>query len=444
MKNNEICLVGDIFIDVSLKTKDSDLKMRLGGVVHAARALWALNMPYSVAYFAPAYLDKHISDYLKELGCNNVYKLGNVETSPYVMLVQEVKEIGDQGYEFLLRDNIEITYVSSSELNLKEFEEILVVSGSYSLSVINEYFSNEAKIHIDVANNILSLSEIDILNNKIETVFISTSSDIFKKYYEDNKDDFSIINFFQQFNVETVVLKENRGGSRAFIRKELTCIHISSQTQPIAHSVGVGDAYNAVYVSSYRIHPVEDALNLASWIAAEYAKTTYVNDFKKMVQRIVKIPIDSLKNMGGCLLPWEKRKEYHIYIAAPDFDFIDTKLIDLLENNFLYHNFVPHRPIKENGQMEQNANLARKQELFVKDMQLIDKCTMLIAVLLYNDPGTLIEIGIAVERGIPVVVFDPNKTATNCMLTQAPDLLTSDIDELITFVFNQYGRSIKR
>ncbi len=31
---------------------------------------------YSVAYFAPSYLDSHIEHYLKEIGCTEVIKLG--------------------------------------------------------------------------------------------------------------------------------------------------------------------------------------------------------------------------------------------------------------------------------------------------------------------------------------------------------------------------------
>lgn len=30
--------------------------------------------------------------------------------APYVFLIGEAKEVGDQGYEFLLRDHIEISY----------------------------------------------------------------------------------------------------------------------------------------------------------------------------------------------------------------------------------------------------------------------------------------------------------------------------------------------
>ena len=65
---------------------------------------------------------------------------------------------------------------------------------------------------------------------------------------------------------------------------------------------------------------------------------------------------------------------------------------------------------------------------------------MLIAVLLYNDPGTLIEIGLAAQRGIPTLVYDPKKIADNCMLTELPTLVSSDLDEIIAKVFTEYSK----
>ena len=86
-----ICLVGDVLNDVTLATSSTDLKMRLGGIVHAARGLWAMGVDYSIAYFAPSYLDTHIESYLSKLGCKRIIKLGNVTNCPYTILINELK-----------------------------------------------------------------------------------------------------------------------------------------------------------------------------------------------------------------------------------------------------------------------------------------------------------------------------------------------------------------
>lgn len=440
---SNICIIGDILVDITLKQTDIPLKMRLGGIVHAARCLWAMGIDYEIGYFAPSYLDPHIQDYLlNHMGCKTLFKLGNVENCPYTMLINEVKEIGDQGYEFILRDDIKISYDNKELEKLKAYTDIFLISGNYDFQRVRENFIKGTRIHYDIANNVMNLSFLEGCNT-LETIFISTSSTVFREFISDNVLDINL--FFHEFEGITnrIVLKENRGGSRAYDFHDKAIINIPSQTQKITHSVGVGDVYDIACISlCNQSYSFLDSLNYSSWIATEYAKTTFPDDFKKMVLRILKTPVDEIKSLGGCFLPWERRKRGHIYLAAPDFDFVDTSLIDILENSLIYHNFSPHRPIKENGQMSSKATWQEKQSLFTKDMQLLDECNMLIAILLYNDPGTLIEIGLAAERKIPTFVYDPFNIANNCMLTQLPDLVSSNLDEIISEVFLSYSKLI--
>lgn len=441
---SKICIVGDILVDITLKTPTTPLKMRLGGIVHAARCLWAMDIEYDVGYFAPSYLDSHIQGYLSKMGCKELFKLGEVQNCPYTMLIDEVKEVGNQGYEFILRDDININYNNAEFEKLNRYQDIFFISGNYNFKLIVQNISEKSKLHYDIANNIKNISDIKI-DRKFETLFISTSSHIFQDYYKRERTSFSIDSFFYSFETLTkkIIFKENRGGSRAYNFDEKKTINIPSQTQKIVHSVGVGDVYDIAYVTLSHQYSFSNALNYASWVATEYAKTTFPDDFKIMVSRVTKIPINDIISLGGCSLPWEKRKDCHIYIAAPDFNFIDTKPIDLLEQSLMYHNFMPHRPIQENGQMSENAGWDEKQELFNKDMKLLGKCNMLIAVLLYNDPGTLIEIGLSAERKIPTIVYDPYNIAKNCMLTQIPDLISTDLDEIMSKVFLSYSKIIK-
>lgn len=432
-----ICLVGDILNDVTLASSETKLKMRLGGIVHAARGLWALGADYAIAYFAPSYLDSHIESYLSNFGCKKIIKLGNVTNCPYTMLISEVKEIGNQGYEFLLRDDIQIEYNDQALSELSSFGDLMVISGNYDMHRIISNVSPETKIHTDVANNIKNVYEI-VFGRKVETLFVSTSSDLFHNMFSDAK------TFFTELSslANNIVLKENRGGSRAYESMTGRLYNIPSQTSPIQHSVGIGDVYDAVCITA-PIKEFEDRLTIASWIAKEYASTTFPEDFLNAVKGDLRFSIDQLKAFGGCFLPWEVRQKCNIYIAAPDFDFVDTKLIDTLCDSLAYHNFVPRRPIRENGQMSKDAAKEEKALLFSKDMTMYADCTMLIAVLLYNDPGTLIEIGLAAQRGIPTLVYDPLNKAENCMLTELPTLVSSDMDVIMAKVFNEYSRLYK-
>ncbi len=438
MQHPKICLIGDIVVDVTLKSKHHDTKLRLGGITHAARALWAMNVPFDIAYFAPAYLDKQINTYFNHLGCINIRKLGNVSGSPNVFLIGEAKEIGSQEYELLLRDEITATLDENILMTLigGNYSDYIIFSGNYDWHrLINEL---PQRIHFDLTNNVKDLIDPSLLTKKIETLFLSTSSDFFHKYYQGSFDSF--VKLFSSFT-ELVILKENRGGSRAYLFNEKRVVSIGSQPRQIMHSVGVGDVYNAIFISTLESSAVlDERLTWASWIAAEYAATSFPDDFKKGASRVRLSNVEDLMKMSGILLPWEKRNKHSIYIAAPDFSFINTECIDQLESALLYHNFKPRRPIKENGEMEESASKHRRQQLFSKDIALLKQCSLLIAVLLNDDAGTMIELGYAAANGIPVIVFDPFNRAFNCILTELPDLLTSDMEEVITEVFAQIAK----
>lgn len=434
-----ICLVGDILTDVTLPSLSrKEYKMRLGGIVHAARGLWAMGVEYAVAYFAPEYLDSQIELYLPKIGCRKIHKIGNVTGCPYTMLIHEVKEIGNQGYEFLYRDCIEIEYYAEEIKHLADYGELMCISGNYNIDAILAEIRQDQSIHIDVANNVRSIDQLS-KNRRFSTLFVSTSSDLFRNVFNNNIDD-----FFAQLTpyANKIVLKENRGGSRIFDVSSGQKYQISSQTSTIAHSVGVGDVYDVVSVVA-PYPQFEDRLCLASWISMLYAKTTFLEDLWQSVESVLKIPISKLKALEGCILPWERRERCHIYIAAPDFDFLDTRPIDVLCESLAYHHFVPRRPIKEVGQMSVTADKAERSRLFYGDMSIMAECNMLVAVLLNNDPGTLVEIGVARERGIPTIVYDPYRIANNCMLTELPTLLSSDLDEVIAKVFTEYSKQYK-
>lgn len=411
--------------------------MRLGGIVHAARCMYAVGEEYSVAYFAPSYLDSHIEYYLKEIGCTEVIKLGNVTNSPNTVLIQEVQEVGDQGYNFLLNENVEVVYDDSQLAKLDKFEKILLFAGDFDMSKVMRYNAH-AQYYLDVTNDIERLADLEGFH--FRTLFLSTSSTLFKNDYS-NID--SLVNDSQNI-CEQFVLKENRGGSRAYDYALKKMVSIPSMTVPVVHSVGVGDVYDTIVTIYDQCSPFEHNLLNASYVAAEYAQTTFIDEFRTMVQHYQDLPIEDKLKHNGVLLPWDVRKGINIYIAAPDFDFVDTKQIDFICQALEYHNFTPRRPIKENGQMSKVAGKAERQKLFQSDMLLIDSCQIMLAVLLFNDPGTLIEIGVAAERGMPVLVYDPFSMAENCMLTEIPNVVSASADQIISELFKYASKIWKQ
>ncbi|MFA6483405.1 MAG: nucleoside 2-deoxyribosyltransferase [Bacteroidales bacterium] len=430
---SRILLIGDILVDLSLKTKSQKYKLRFGGIIHAARYLWSAGVEFDVAFFAPAYLKSNIKKCLDNLHCRNSIQLGEVTGAPYIILIEEVKEIGDQGYEFLLRDDIKIEYNADGLRKLKNlhYTDVFFISGNYLLQEIINNVSAE-RFHLDLANNVEQAVDIPLGGIKLDTLFLSTSSGLFKHEFKNSFSKFAEI--FSPYS-KRIILKENRGGSRLYNFSTTKCIKGFTQIQSITHSVGVGDVFDVAFIHSMNFRTEEESLTIASWISSEYASTTFPDDFREGVNRVLNSSIERLMKLKGISVPWEDRSKINIYIAAPDFDFLDTSEIESMCKDLEYHNFSPRRPIQEIGFMEKDASTSKRQELFCKDMQLLEGCSMLLAILLNNDPGTLIEIGIAAERRIPTLVYDPYGIANNCMLTQIPDLLSRDKDEILVEIF---------
>ena len=88
-----ICLVGQALIDVTLPQYGRPYKMRLGGILHAARALWAVGIPYALAYASPDYLTAQVEEYAKAHGAVAAGQFASISGSPNVVIIGEVKEV---------------------------------------------------------------------------------------------------------------------------------------------------------------------------------------------------------------------------------------------------------------------------------------------------------------------------------------------------------------
>lgn len=434
-----ICIIGQIIVDVTLAAKDRPLKMRLGGIVHASRTLWALNAPYILGYIAPTYLEPAIQKYVAQHGCVEAVRIGTVDGSPNVMLINEPKEAGPQGYEYLLRDEHDCTFDLAALRGIQERHcpsDIVLFPGGFNLrNVLKILRHSSARIYSDANFEPYRLRDFKSLGRQFETLILSTSATVFQEHYKGRFKNF--VDEVHGCYAHTVLLKENRGGSRFAGHVKRKILSVPAQVRLIQHSIGVGDCFDVAFASVRRAESDRTALAYASAIAAEYASTTYPDKFKTAVEATMRIPPHDIVAMRGVVLPWESRAGINIYVAAPDFDYIDRSYIDQIVDALKYHNFTPRMPVRENGQMGKDADRARRQALCDADIRMLRECQLVVAIVLFNDPGTLIEIGMAIEAGKPVIVFDPYGRADNLILTELPSVVTADMDEVIATVFSK-------
>lgn len=435
MNNGLIAIIGAIIVDVSLSSdKDAEHKMRLGGIMHAARSAWAMGVPYEIYYIAPPYLKESIEDYAYKHGCQKCECIGSIDNAPGVILIQDIKELKNQGYSLLMAESSEVT---TRDFALSDqVKKIIIFPGQFDLKNLLDYIYRQnitCSISIDIANGIDSLDrlrELMIIGIKYDFIFNSTSHHII---------DVDMNNILYEVKDYTrfYVMKEGRGGG--YIRNEDgNLVNYFSFLQETAHSVGVGDCFDIVIIDRFEKVGIDKASKIASFVASQYASTSFPDDLYQKVQQSVDLE-ESIYRMSGVRLPWSERKEIKIYIAAPDFDWMDDTHIRYIEKSLEYNNFTPILPIKINGQIYDFNNRNEVSRIFQGDLDLIQGSQIILGIILNDDHGTLIEIGYAKGLNKHVVVYDPLKLARNPFLTHLPDFISSDPEEIINHIFEFGG-----
>lgn len=440
MSIKKVLIIGEVFVDTHINLNADDRHLvRLGGIFHSARSFCAIGIPYVLAYFAPNYLEKDIKYYASILKATNTIKLGEVLKSPNVMIIQEAKEVGDQGYINVLKDQAEILENDTikEDITREKPSDILIFPGRYDCKNILLALSDfPGNIHIDFHYDYEKI--IDIVPDNISSLIFSTSSTFLK-----GKNDLSIneiIALYEKYSKSKLLVKENRGGSYCFDFLKKHFYESGSYHVRTIHSVGVGDCYNSVFISSI----FDDNLlnmKLASIISGIYASTFSFDNFLYNVNQVLQnkeiflsLKLDRVSS--------DEKKKHLIYLAAPDFPYVNTKLLDELDNCLKYHGFITKRPIKENGLISASSSEMEKKSIYFKDIDLLKKCDLLIATLLFIDPGTLVEIGLFKKQGMPVIIFDPYSLCNNNFLINTADYICNSIEEVLEAVYNNYRRLI--
>lgn len=399
-------------------------------MIHAARAAWAAGIDYEVYYISPEYLKNSVEEYLYAHGCKACNYIGVINNSPSIILIQDPKEIGNQGYSLLMSETMNANLIPFDIAN--DISSILIFPGQFNIleliSLIKSY-NNSAEISIDIANGIDDtdqLKEIFASDAPFKFIFNSTSHHI-------KNTDLNEIEEMAAKICYAYVLKEGRGGGY-MIASDGEKIDYASYLRPTVHSVGIGDCFDVILIALFDSNSRANSLKLASMIASEYAATTYPDNFKDNVNKILSSK-EAFLNLQGVRLPWKKRKNIKIYVAAPDFDWVDDRYIREVEESLLYQNFTAYLPIKMNGQINDFSDRYGIGMIFQKDLDLIHDSQILLGVLLNDDHGTLIEIGYAKGLGKHVIVYDPHRIAKNPFITNLPDFISYDMEEVINQIY---------
>lgn len=427
-----VLVVGELAVDYTLGQIGTMCKLRLGGVAHAARGLWASGIEYSVAVFCPTYLVDEASAYLATLGCCDFIWLGDVVGAPNVILIGDVMEIAHQGYEDLMRETKSLR-LRVPLPSLDAYRKVIVFPGRFNINELSQAFSSDARFSFDVAYDLDDLSSLEAFRGRLQAIIISTSSSLFMKLGHENV--VGLLEAVRKLSPEVLLLKENRGGSRLFELSNGNVLKIPATLSRTVNSVGVGDVYTCVMVAHSQMG-WEEAAWRGCQAATAYSQSTFPDDIKRDVQRGFRLSLETLQALGGTSLSWHDRQKFSVYLAGPDFSYVDKRELDEAVASLEYHNFRLRRPIVENGELDRPATESALRRTYHLDCELLRNCDVVFAVPLDRDPGTLIEIGMAIEMGKKVVTYDPRRENENTMVVVGSSTYSTELDICLNGIFN--------
>ena len=321
--------------------------------------------------------------------------------------------------------------------SLEGYKKVMVFPGKFDISELIDKFSPDTKFTFDAAYDVKGFSSLQPFRGRTEAIIISTSSPLFQAVGKENVDD--LMAEVKTLSPDVLLLKENRGGSRLFNLLDGRIEEIPALLSTTVNSVGVGDVYSAVMLGFSHNGWIEGAWR-GCQAATVYSQTTFPDDLKRDVQRSFTLSLEVLRTLGGTILPWHDRKRFSIYLAGPDFSYVEKPELDHAANSLQYHNFSVRRPIQENDELKRPASQADLQCTYHMDYQLLKQCDAVFAVPLGRDPGALVEIGMAIALGKPVITFDPRKENNNTMVIVGSSVYSPDLDECLNGTFNALAK----
>ena len=208
-----------------------------------------------------------------------------------------------------------------------------------------------------------------------------------------------------------VVLK--LGGHGALVATKNSRTPIPAYRSDTVWKIGSGDVYSAAFTLFWAVegrHP-DEAADLASRAVAQYSGTRA-------------LPIPSAEELLSLDAKPVTPGQGRIYIAAPFFNIGELWVVEEVRQRLLDMGVAVFSPLHDVGRGPGN-------EVAHKDLEGLDACDAVLAVLNGGDTGTIFEIGYAVARSKPVVALAQNvrpedlkmPEGTGCRI--AEDLVTA-------------------
>lgn len=185
-----------------------------------------------------------------------------------------------------------------------------------------------------------------------------------------------------------VVLK--LGGHGAIVATENSRTLIPAYRSNTVWKIGSGDVFSAAFTLFWAVEgrQPEEAADLASRAVAQYSGTRT-------------LPILSASELLSLDAKPVTPGRGRIYIAAPFFNLAELWMVEEVRNRLLDMGVAVFSPLHDVGR-------GPASEVARKDLEGLDSCDAVLAILNGGDAGTIFEIGYAIARSKPVVALAQN------------------------------------
>ncbi|MDR2660741.1 MAG: nucleoside 2-deoxyribosyltransferase [Lactobacillaceae bacterium] len=135
----------------------------------------------------------------------------------------------------------------------------------------------------------------------------------------------------------------------------------------------------------------------------------------------------------------------NIYLAGPFFNDDQIKRISKVEEKLRANPTIKQIFSPREHQHDEFEFGTREwgKVVYAGDIEALEEADAIVAIHDYEgenvDPGTAMEIGFAIKKGIPVIIYQENTDVTaNIMLVMPLRAHITNVDDLATYDFNNY------
>lgn len=270
---------------------------------------------------------------------------------------------------------------------------------------------------IQQAKDILKYTTV-LLVNEEEALLLSESTNIKES-----------IETLKNMGPKYIVIKRGHKGCVLIDGERI--VEIPAYKSNVVCTLGSGDAFGGALAATFiETGDIDYSVNIGNCVAANFIESLAIESVidKAGVEKDIHLREKFILNED----PPKK-----IYLAGPFFSNQEIQWVEHVSERLENARFIVLSPSKENGFITKDTSFEQRKNIFQSDLDLLNSCDTVVALLDHDDPGTCFEIGYAFKKGIPVYGIKTSQTDLNNMIHFGCEEITRDIEGLIKVLYEQ-------